>query len=186
MLCGNGKLITLDQLGPLIAGSVLVPTAGQQLVMPTITHRQYWIESVLQANECPMMRSALTPEGQTPAVMPEGLWADLMATCSQAEDGQQFAHEFSRHDTERYRPDDVDAKLASWKGQQHPRTCKRFATHGRCGECPHQTKMGAGAFGYLSRCRRTLADGVIYQLQAKLADFYNEETIAVLRQYRPP
>jgi hypothetical protein len=143
------------------------------------------------------MKWALTPEAQTRENMSEALWADLLATASKAEDGAFYAHEFSRHDKERYDPGAVDAKLLAWRGQQHPRTCARFASHGKCSNCPNRTTNESPIrFGYVSpeamgATSPVASDAdpseVIYALlRHHLLTLYPGESEEFLASYKPP
>jgi len=154
------------------------------------THKTYWIESIVASGECVLFANALRPENQQPDQMSEGLWVDLLATCSKAEDGRQYAHAVSMHDTARYGEGAaVEAKLSAWAGQQHPRTCAVMAAHGKCGGCKHQTGAGSPIrFGYMPPENASAASApdpgdVIYSL---LREFHPTEDEAHLRLYQPP
>jgi hypothetical protein len=155
-------------------------------------YRPFWIKSIVESNECRLVHWALKPENQTRSSMNEALWADLLAMCSKAEDGVFYAHEFSRHDSERYADGAaVDAKLAAWKGNQHPRTCAHMAGHGKCGGCPHAVSNSTPIrHGYLPPAE--VAPGstdpsklIAALLQTQLRVFYPEEDQEFLDRYRP-
>lgn len=157
------------------------------------TYKKFWIQSIAESGECRLVHWALQPSSQTPDQMSEALWSDLLAMCSQAEDGNHFAHEFSRHDAERYNGGDaVNAKIASWRGQQHPRTCATLAGHGKCGSCPHALEGRSPVrFGYTGP--ETSADPaadpseiISRMLRQRMRQFYPGEREDFLDGYKPP
>lgn len=177
--------------------AIAVPEAAKALTMPNQgAYKPFWIRSIVQSGRCPLMKWALTPEAQTRENMTEALWSDLLATASKAEDGAFYAHEFSKHDVERYSAGDVDSKLLSWRGQQHPRTCARFATHGKCGNCPNKTTNESPIkFGYFSPESMGVSSptsnddpsDVIYALLRRhLRSLYPGESEQFLASYKPP
>lgn len=194
-----GKPVPITRFDCLLTEPRLsVPAAAAALNLPQSSssgHKKFWIQQIVDSGQCQLMKRALTPEGQTRAAMSEGLWSDLLATCSQAEDGAYYAHEFSKHDTERYTPEGVNDKLLAWGGNQHPRGCARLATHEQCGNCSHRASGGSPIrFGYTppnytadSPSMEYDPSDVVYALlREQLHKFYPNDDVSLIDSYKPP
>lgn len=194
-----GKPVPVTRFDALLGAAdpaLNVPAAAAALKLPTTGgHRLFWIQPIIESGQCRLMKQALTPEGQTRDSMTEALWSDLLATCSQAEDGAYYAHEFSKLDTERYSVDAVNDKLVAWGGQQHPRTCARFATHGQCGTCTHKASGGSPIrFGYVAPAYSEDSPSMEYDpsdvvyalLREQLGKFYPNDDVSLIDSYKPP
>lgn len=197
-----GKPVPLSHFDSLLGNApptLNIPQAASALNMPgqasSSGHKKFWIQSIVESNQCQMMRKALTVEGQTDAS--ESLWSDLLATCSQAEDGAYYAHEFSKLDEARYTTAGVNDKLIAWGGQQHPRTCARFAQHvpNQCGNCQHKTsgsspiRFGYVAPGYTEDSPSMEYDPseVVYaMLREQMKKFYPDDDALLVDGYKPP
>lgn len=194
-----GKPVPLSRFDTILGAPTLsVPTAAAALALPqqsSGSHKLFWIQPIIESNQCQMVKKMMTAEGQEGAS--EALWSDVLATCSQAEDGAFFAHEFSRLDSVRYTPEAVNDKLIAWGGQQHPRTCARFAQHESkpCGNCSHRASGGSPIrFGYTAPTYN--ADNpttefdpseVVYALlQEQLVKFYPDDDESLIDGYKPP
>ena len=192
----TGKVHSLSSFDVLLPPRIAADPSLAGLDLPSAPkeskYRPFWMKSIVESGECRMVRWALQPENQQPGAMSEAMWSDLLAICSKAEDGVHYAHEFSRHDTERYGDGTVvDAKLAAWKGNQHPRTCAHMASHGKCGACPHAaTNSSPIRHGYLAPAEVTPGATdpsavIALLLQEQLRVFYPGEPPEFLDRYRP-
>lgn len=197
-----GKPVPLSRFDSLlgsVAPALNIPSAASALNMPNQAssggHKKFWIQQIVESNQCQMMRKALTAEGQ--AAASESLWSDLLATCSQAEDGAYYAHEFSKLDEGRYSAEAVNEKLVAWGGQQHPRTCARFAQHvpNQCGNCQHKTAGGSPIrFGYTPpgytenspSMEYDPSDVVYAMLREQMKKFYPDDDASLVDGYKPP